>query len=152
MQLRGLWKMPTPIIAEHHVARHCRSRHIIKDSEGHPVSVFGDAFALRENETYLSAGWVEFFPGNRVEQLAQVRNAMAAGREIKRKDGLAVMNVGEIVETGRTRSIKVRVLHEPKPDNPAYAAIRGIPRDHQELLETLATETVVEVVFSEALP
>lgn len=144
--------MPTLISAEHHVARHCRNRHIIKDAQNRPVSVFGDAFALRENEGYLSAGWVEFFPGNRLGQLAEVRNAMAAGREIKRKDGLAVMNVGKVEEVGRTRSVRVRVLHEPKPDNPAYAAIRGVPRDHQELLEALAAETIVEIVLSEALP
>jgi hypothetical protein len=144
--------MPTPIIGEHHVARHCRNRHIIKDSEGRPISVFGDAFAYRENETYLSTGWVEFFSGTRLAQLSQVRNAMAAAREIKRKDGLAVMNVGEILDAARTRSVRVRVLHEPNPTNPAYAAIRGIPRDHQELLEALVTETIVDLVLSEALP
>jgi hypothetical protein len=144
--------MPTPIPAEQHVARHCRNRHIIKDSEGRPISVFGDAFALRENETYVSTGWVEFFSGTWLNQLSQVRNAMATAREIKRKDGLAVMEVGKIVEAGRTRSVRIRVLHEPKKENPAYAAIRGIPRDHQELLEALATEAVVELVISEALP
>ena len=126
--------MPTPITAEHHVARHCRNRHIIKDPEGRPISVFGDAFALRENETYLSAGWVEFYPGKRLGQLAQLRNAMAAAREIKQKDGLAVMNVGKILQAGRTQSVRVRVLHEAKPENPAYAAIRGIPRDHRSYL------------------
>lgn len=151
MRLLGSSKMPTPIIAEHHVARHCRNRHIIRDSEGRPIGVFGDAFALRENETYLSTGWVEFFRGNRAEQLSQVRNAMAGGREIKGKDGLAVMNAGRIVEAGRTRSVRLRVLHEPKSDNPAYAAIRGVPREHHELFEALATETVLEVVLSEAL-
>src|SRR5947209_8729261 len=142
MRLRGLSKMPTPIIAEHHVARHCRNRHIIKDSEGRPVSVFGDAFAFRENETYLSTGWVEFFAGVWLTQLSAVRNAMAAGREIKPKDGLAVMNVGKLQDAARARSVRVRVLHEPNALNPAYAAVRGIPRDHQELLEALATETI----------
>lgn len=144
--------MPTPIAAEHHIARHCRNRHIIKDLEGLPISVFGDAFALREGETYLSAGWVEYFQGERFNQLSQLRNTMTATREIKRRDGFAVMNVGKVVEAGRTRSVRVRVLHEPNADNPAYAAIRGILRDHQEFLEALATETVVDLVLSEALP
>jgi hypothetical protein len=142
--------MPTPIVREHHVARHCRNRHVIK-ADGRPISVFGDAFALRENETYLSAGWVEFFSGNRSSQLSQVRNAMAAVREVKRKDALAVMNVGKILDAARTRSLRVRVLHEPSAANPAYSAIRGIPRDHQELLEALVAETIVDLVLSETL-
>jgi len=74
---------------------------------------------------------------------------MASAREIKPKDGLAVMNVGRILEAGRTRSVRIRVLHEPNSRNPAYAAIRGIPRDHQELLEALATETLADLVIAE---
>src|SRR5258708_5450168 len=134
MRPLGSSKMPTPIIAEQHVARHCRNRHIIKDSEGRPISVFGDAFALRENETYLSTGWVEFFAGVWRTQLSEVRNAMAAGRETKPKDGLAVMNVGKLQDAAGARSVRVRVLHEPNETNPAYTAVRGIPRQHHHLL------------------
>jgi hypothetical protein len=144
--------MPTPIVPEHHVARHCRNRHIIKDEDGRAISVFDDAFALRQQETYLSAGWMEFFTGDRSTQLSQLRDTMAAAREIKPKDGLAIMNVGRIIDAGQSRSLRIRVLHEPNAQNPAYAAIRGIPRDHQEILEALATDTVVDVVLSEQIP
>lgn len=76
---------------------------------------------------------------------------MAAVREIKTKDALAVMNVGRILEAGQARSVRLRVLHEPNTDNPAYAAIRGVPRDDNDLLDALATEAVVNVVVSEDL-
>jgi hypothetical protein len=56
------------------------------------------------------------------------------------KQAFACGRVGDIKEACSDHGLKIRVLHEPDDDNPAYAAIRRYQSDNHELLDLLATE------------
>ena len=146
-----------PIDKQHHVARLCGHQRLQRDPvSGEIVAVWPAAFELRvkENETYLSANWLEYFVGDVLEQLCQ---ALAVLRgKMKRKIGpqsaLLRLNVGEVLAAGEVQSIKLRVMHEMKKTDPAYAAIRGLPRDNgdKELLDLLSgmpSLSATEVAF-----
>jgi len=107
------------------------------------------ATATEPAEDYLSATWLEYFDqkvGPRIKQVVQVMRNCAL--KLTAKTGLAVANVGKIQDCGTQCGVKIRVLNEPDlPKNPAYAAIRGLRREDQELLEMLAADAVVETVM-----
>jgi hypothetical protein len=63
-----------------------------------------------------------------------------------------VGNVGKIVETCENFDGKVRLLHETKAENTGYCAIRGIPRDHIELFEMLATDVFTDTRIADTIP
>ena len=68
-------------------------------------------------------------------------------RTVKEKCVMAICNAGKIRECGLKRSRGLRVRHEPKRTNEAYATVRRLPYDNHdiELLELLAAEAVVAV-------
>jgi hypothetical protein len=138
--------------SEHHFARQCASTKLIRKN-GAVVGPFPQAFALRDAtadrpaETTLSGIWLENFPGSRMEQLAAARDELtAAGRTVRPKDALAVLNVGDVIAAGSQRSMKLRVLHEPMPTSPSYAVIRGMMRDDTGILDLLADLARCETV------
>jgi hypothetical protein len=127
----------------HHLVRHIRESEI-DDQEGRLLA-FPQAFALRPNETYLSNGWLEFFDGTTAEQLNGVAAMMSATRRVKAHHALAIGQVGSIRDACLSFDQKIRVLHEPFPENMAYATIRRISTDESQLLELLAQEAWSDV-------
>jgi hypothetical protein len=118
-----------------------------RDEHGAVIGVFADAFGLRPRESYLSSIWVEYFvTGDLTARLPAVLAALRVFRDVRRRDALAVCNVGKIVACGDARGRRVRVWNEPKPDCPSYAAIRGTDNDERELLEMLANEALAQAV------
>src|SRR5215470_511593 len=106
----------------HHLVRHIPASEI-DDQEGRPMA-FPQAFALRPKETYLSNGWLEFFDGTTHQQLSGVVAMMSKTRTVKAHHALAIGRVGDIKEACASFNQNVRILHEPFPDNLAYATIR----------------------------
>lgn len=112
-----------------------------KDEDDNVLGALPAAFALRDEEEYLSVTWCEYFAGTKDEK---TRCAIEAIRNSDLKVGskarFALGNVGEIRQRveGRQNGRKLRIIHEPEPDNPAHAAIRHWPRDDDELLDLLA--------------
>jgi hypothetical protein len=56
------------------------------------------------------------------------------------KQAFACGRVGDIKEACSEYGLKIRVIHEPDEDNPAYTAIRRYQSDNHELLDLLANE------------
>ena len=146
----------TNIPDDHHVVRHCKNRVLIRVN-GAVTGVYPEAFHLRpktdkrEQEKYLSAVYYENFTGSPPEMM----KACCAALPLKEKsrDGLARVNVRKAKDAGKKQNKSLRVTHEPKKGNQAYAAIRGIPENIQdELFNLLATTAVVETIEVSALP
>lgn len=127
----------------HHLVRHIRESEI-DDQEGRLLA-FPQAFALRPKETYLSNGWLEFFDGPEGAQLSGVTAMMSATRQVKAHHALAIGRAGEIRDACSSFDQKVRILHEPFPENLAYATIRRINTDEAQLLELLAQDAWSDV-------
>ncbi len=130
-----------------HVVRHINSQLLIR--EGDVVTgCFPQAFELRLGETYLSASWLEFFPGTEDERRRAVVAAFARARSVKARHGFAFGNVGEVKNACADYGLKIRVIHEPAKSNPnpAYTAVRNFRSDDMELLELLASEAWAEVI------
>jgi hypothetical protein len=132
-----------------HVVRHVNSQLLIRDdATGNVIGCFPQAFQLKQDEKYLSASWLEFFPGAKGQQVASVIAAMAAARTVKPSHGFALGIVGEVKDACSSFGLKIRVIHEPAKSNPnpAYTAIRNYKSDELELLQLLAGDAWSEVI------
>ena len=87
-------------------------------------------------ERDLSVNWIEFFTGDRTEQLRQV--VKHAELKLRANHGYAVIQVGAFHDTCANQGAKVRIIHEPTPGNPAHAAVHQYPRDNEALMAVLA--------------
>jgi hypothetical protein len=144
--------MSNKLLAEDHVVRYVRKRQLRRDSDGNVLGVLPDAFNRREHEEYLSSTWLEHFSPEYEPGLRAAANAIRQQLTVKPRDGFTVGNVGKIVEICQGFEVRVRLLHEGKAENMGYCAIRGIPRDHIELFEMLATEALTDTRIAEAVP
>jgi hypothetical protein len=138
-----------------HVVRHISSQLLIRDEADQAKRVIGcfpQAFELRPGERYLSASWLEFFSGNKHERMVAAVDAVAKTRTVKPSHGFALGNVAEVKDACASFGLKIRVIHEPKRNNPnpAYTAIRNYRSDEIQLLELLASEAWSEVVEARA--
>jgi hypothetical protein len=132
---------------EHHVIRHLRSQLLIKEGD-QVIGCFPQAFELKPAEKYLSASWLEFYPGTPRQQTVAVIAGIGNAREVRRSHGFALGNVGAVKEACGSFGQKIRVIHEPSKDNPnpAYTAIRRFRSDDLQLLELLAGEAWSRVI------
>jgi hypothetical protein len=85
--------------------------------------------------------------GDQPDLFDHVQAMRKCAMKLTAKTGLAIANVGKIHQCATIFSIKLRVLNEPDPNNPAYVAIRGFRNEDQELLEMLAADSVVDTVM-----
>jgi hypothetical protein len=139
-----------PIPDEHHVVRHCKKRETIRE-KGAVTGVYPQAFLLRpakppirlEPETYLSCNYYEHFIGAAAAMMKSCCEALAF--QPKPLDTMIRLNVGRIKSCFKKYSVGVRVTHEPKRNNPSYAAIRPGKID-DPIAGVLATVAVVELV------
>lgn len=144
--------MPTTYLPpEDHVARHIKPRLIKLDEDtNEPIGVFPEAFQLRDGERDLSVNWLEYFPGDRAEQLRQVVDHSEL--TLKARDGFGVLRVGELSEVCERHGAKVRVIHERTEKNPAHAAVHLYPRDNRELEAVLANVAGQDLMLVGAIP
>lgn len=132
-----------------HIVRHCNSQQLIREGE-EVIGIFPHAFLLRDNEKYLSASWLEFFPGNRSQRIDAVIKTTAACRTVKPSHGFAIGNVSDVKEACAGFGQKLRIVHEPssKNPNPAYTAVRQFRSDDLELLQLLAMDAWSELIVA----
>ena len=124
---------------EHHLGRFVSNGKIVRDNTDKAIRFIPQAFELRANEEYLSSSWLEFFSGDKTQQVVKTIQAMKdGGLTIKKGSAVGVYNVGKFKSACEKYGSKVRIIHEPEPNNPAYTAIRNYPRDVQELFSLLA--------------
>jgi hypothetical protein len=123
-----------------HIVRHVGAQQVDRDEAGRVVACFPQAFELRQNEQYLSSNWLEYFAGTLVECVAAIACSMGKTRTIKNSHAFMVGNVGDVKAACNEYNCKVRVIHEPNDDNPAYVAVRNYRSAEMSLLMLLATE------------
>jgi hypothetical protein len=136
---------------DHHVVRHITNALIDWDDQtGAICGIFPQAFELKEKDDgYLSACWREFFGGAKLSQLAGIAAFLGKTRKVTGKQAFACGRVGDVREACLEHGQKIRVTHEPDPEeNLAYAAIRRYQSDNMELLDLLATEAWRDITHS----
>lgn len=132
------------------VVRHVPSNRCRRDENDNVIGVNADAFSLRENEEYLSVTWCEFFDGTALEQLCCAVSSFKGSYNTKRSSHYWCAPVGSIEQMFRShRARRLRVIHEPDPRNAAHVALRGWPRENDQLLEAIAAECAASVVVCE---
>jgi hypothetical protein len=127
---------------DHHVVRHVSYQQIDRDDvTGAIRGIFPQAFELLpKDDGYLSASWLEFFAGSHVSCIAAIAVCLSKTRKVTAKQAFACGRVRDIKEACSDYGLKIRILHEPEEDNPAYTAIRRYQSENHELLDLLATE------------
>jgi hypothetical protein len=133
---------------EDDVVRHCRLSDYYDPGNG-DIRVNGDAF--KPDADGVSVTWIEFFPGSREEQLAEVSATIRTTRKVRSSHRLAIISVGAVTECGQTYGVDLTVEHDPitnPPPNLAHCLIKGIPDDAIMLREQLALNAQA-TVFSQ---
>ena len=136
---------------EDHVMRHVPWGKLRKDEDDNVLGFLPQAFQLRPDEESLSVNWMEFFtdPATRARDLVW---AMRKARDIGGKSAFGIANVGKIKETCLACGVKVRIVHEPKDNEPAHAGCRRLPKDDLILLEALAQDAFTQMVQNADIP
>lgn len=144
-------KKITNLPDEDHVMRHVPWKKLRRDEDDNVLGFLPQAFELRPDEEALSVNWVEFFsdPATRVRDSVW---AMRKARDAGGKSAFGIGNVGKIKETCLARGIRVRILHEPRGNEPAHAGIRRLPPDDLTLLAALAEDAFTEMVRNADIP
>ena len=134
---------------EDSVARFCSYQRQIRDENDQIIGVIPQLFELRPNisETYLSCEWVEFYEGEKEEQLKAVVEAVRTRLKSKSKKAkVAILRVENIKKCGTERERKLRVQQKRKASS--YSGIYGLPQDNNDitLLKNLTDYTIESLV------
>jgi hypothetical protein len=148
--------MPTDYIPpDHSLVRYVPWARLRKDESDEVLGVLGSSFKLRQNEDYLSATWMDYFGGTRAERIEKSVHAIRNSRiSVRPKSGFAIGVIENICTAceRHTKPHRLRVIHEPDGDNKAHTAVRGWPRDEDDLLELIANDFWHEVVLNSSIP
>jgi hypothetical protein len=140
---------------DHHVIRYVPWAKLRKDEDDNVIGVLWVAFRLRDDEEYLSATWMEFFPGTKsICVKGAVQAIRASNMTVSPKSGFAIGNVRAVKTTcaADRQKHKIRIIHEREDDNHAHAALRGWPRDNEDLLNLIADDIWNETVLNKNIP
>ena len=133
-------KKNSKIPIDNHIIRYIPPSRLRKDENDKVIGVLGVAFALKPNEKYLSATWLEYFP-DKVDAVIAIRNSNLS---VKPKSGFAIGKVDSIQSACLYSSAtRVFIVYDPtilpKP-NLGHVAVKNFPSDDTGLLELLAAE------------
>lgn len=156
------FKKATVIPSDNHILRNVPPNKLRKDENDNVIGILGEAFKLRDGESYLSATLLEHFPGSYTEQTIHAVKEIRKYYKVKPKAGFAIGKVGDIkaiCEEKKNRKIFV-VSHPTKTmtldgepyNNASHVAINSWPSDDMELLELLASETWCNLVLNNSVP
>jgi hypothetical protein len=138
---------------DHSLIRNVSWSKLRKDADDNVVGVLPDAFVLRVGENELSTTWLEYFSGNRSQQIIDAVHAIRCSNyKPGPKGGFAIGVVRKISAAAASKGTAIRVLHEPEDDNVAHAVIRRWPRESEDLFDLLADEIWNELVLNAAIP
>lgn len=138
---------------DQHVVRHCEWKHLFEDG-----SLSSANFELRKKaglppESYVSVGWLErYATGHRSAQVSAYRKVINPNiRTIKKKDKLAVLNIGQTFECVRANTNDQRALefrHWPSGDpgkvDAGHSGIHGTATNEVRITELLV-ESVIDI-------
>ena len=136
--------MTEEISDEDHVARYCPKREISENGTPMP-----DAFKLRENETYLSVNWLEYFGMPTIEaNMPYVREDFGRHYKISKNGKFAVLNVGRIKRKVEESEKIVHVRHLKEDDYPSHSSIEEYARVDDSITILLAEIVERKDVYS----
>jgi hypothetical protein len=86
--------------------------------------------------------------------MASVRTVRASDLDVRPKSGFAIGCVSAIKSAcmADPKKHRIRIIHEAESDNPAHAALRGWPRDNDDLLNLLAEEVWCDSILNSTVP
>jgi len=127
-----------------HVVRYVPSGRLIKDEAGQPIGIFPQALSHRDGEEYLSVTWIEHFDKDYETGYSAAAKAIKAALTVNAKAGFSAANVDTLKTICSSRGIKIRVIHEPEPDNSGHCAWRGMQTADALLLQELASSAFTD--------
>ncbi len=126
-----------------HVSRYCKGTACTEDGQ-----VTGAAFQLRQNEEYLSVNWLEYLQQpHREEEIREIRRILSSKLALGHSARIAVLNVGQTISFVRAESPdgrNLRILHDPKQNDPSHSGIYDLRHD-DDLIAELMAEVVREI-------
>nr|WP_148050873.1 hypothetical protein [Pseudomonas chlororaphis] len=124
------------------VARLCKGSHL-DPFTGSPAP---GAFMLRENESYLSVNWLEYFEQcTHEERLLEIRQVLASKRKISSTARLALLNIDSAIKIVGDSPLLV-FTHEPI-DSPGLIS----DPSHSGINNTYDFEPLVAMKLAEAV-
>jgi len=140
--LNGLDVKGDRIPPNDHVARLCYGKGIEYGQ------IIGAAFWPRPRDDYLSVNWLECLQcPDRPSEIAEIRKRYAR-LNLKKKDKIALLNVGATCSKVENESADRRCLnatHEPEPDDDSHSGLWGFS-DDDILIAELILQSVIDVV------
>lgn len=139
-----------PVPDPHTVVRKVSKTRWVKDQKTGQPKPLPQAFELRVNEEYLSASWLEHAGGTKDECLKKTVNTLRNVTNIPLGEpcAYALGTVADIKATCLDFGKAIRIVHEAKSNNPAYAAVRQIGPNNLELMERLASKAWATLVLN----
>ena len=135
----GLQMVATKVPNSDHVSRLCGASKC--DEDGRPL---GEAFMLRDSDSYLSVNWLERTgASSRAKQLEEVRRHLT-NKDVRlpARGRLAVLHLQTLVDYVQSESVDGRVLwalHEPEfPHDPSHSGIYGYTAEEQAIADLIA--------------
>jgi hypothetical protein len=126
---------------DHSLIRYVSWAKLRKDGENEDkvIGILPDAFRLRPGEGELSAAWLEFYDGDRTQQIKLSVEAFKASKmKIGSQSGFTMGCVKAISDLALKYDHKLRIIHEREEDLEAHVAVRGWPEENQDLFDELA--------------
>lgn len=129
---------------------------VVLDSEGNEI-VLGAApaaFQLRELEDgiedYLSATCCEYLEkGGGQKSIKAAAERLKSKRKLGKKARFFRVRVGDLKEALKSRSINIRVIHEPDEKDDAHVAIRRWPVENFDNLFEMIAEDIWNEMFTQ---
>jgi hypothetical protein len=137
------------------VMRHVGWAKLLKDPENDDkvIGFLPQAFQRRGDEESLSVRWIEYYTdSDDAEKIRKCALEERGARTIGPKSAFAIGRVGQVKDVCRTRGASVRIVHEPKDNEPSHSGIRRLPRDDLVLLDALASEAFADMVLNSEIP
>ena len=120
-----------------HISRLCGGSKVLPDG-----SISGEAFRIRNNETFLSVNWLEYLDmKNKNDEIAELRNILNKKRHIGAQAKIAILNVGEVrnhVSTSSPDQRNLQILHEPENGDPSHSGIHNLRLDDNLIADLIA--------------
>jgi len=129
-----------------HVMRFVPWTKLRRDENDNVIGFLPQAFELRPDEDSLSVNWLEYFGGNRDENVRASITLFRDTRNVGKKSAFGVGQVGKIKQVCNANGAAVRISYDPESDNLSHSVIRRLPRDDQGLLDALASEAFSELI------
>ena len=124
-------KKNDPIPADNHILRYIKWNNLCKDENNVVIGVLAEAFKERDTESYLSANWLEYFPGNQQQQTICAVQELRKCFRVKPKECFAIGKVGDIKSAcAKYNTVKIHIVSKPTNANKSHVSVKMYPNDN----------------------